>query len=191
MKKTVIRLFAIMALTMGMTFTSCEKTPENNDPNNPGTENPDDPGTTSTIVANNFSTPQVISSEGSVAIEGNELMISAYQGTALLEAYGGVAILTTPDDGYDYDKVILLNEGDEIGSTGHFTQDNSADLYSDGVYTTWANKTGYAGISFKKNGQTVYGWVKLSVDAATTKVTIYGYAYEATAGKTIKAGKTK
>lgn len=195
MKKNIFRMMAMAILAMGMTLASCTK----DDPATPGNNNNggnngggNGGGTTSTIVVNNFNSPMVINSEGSLSIEGNELMIAAYSGTALLEAYGGVGILSTPDaSGYDYDKVTYLNEGDQIGASSHFTQDGSVDLYSEGGYTTWANKTGYAGITFKKAGQTYYGWVKLKMDAATTTVTIYGYAYEGTAGKTIKAGATK
>ncbi|MCQ2295600.1 MAG: hypothetical protein MJZ67_08090 [Bacteroidales bacterium] len=194
MKRNIFRVMAVAFLAMGMALTSCEKEPADNNGNNPGGNNGGGNGggntPTSTIVANTFSTPVVVNSEGSVTIEGNDLMIAAYSGTALLEAYGGVNILTTAGVN-DYDKVICLNEGEEINASGHFTQDDSADLYSEGGYSAWANKTGYAGISFKKNGQTVYGWVKIKFDASTTTVTIYGYAYEATAGKAIKAGATK
>lgn len=194
MKRNFFRLMAIAILAMGMTLASCEKDPAdnptpggNNGGNNGGGNTP-----ASTIVVNNFATPLVINSEGSVAIEGNELMIAAWDGTCLLEAYGGVGILSTPDaSGYDYDKVTYLNEGAEIGSSSHFTQDGSVDLYSQGGYEAWANKTGYAGITFKKDGKTVYGWAKIKVDASTTSVYIYGYAYEATAGKSIKAGAVK
>lgn len=197
MKKNVFRMMAIAILAMGMTLASCTKDPEpinpggnNNGGNNGGGNGDNTP--TSTIVVNNFATPLFINSEGSVSIEGSELMIAAYDGTALLEAYGGVSILSTPDPtGYDYDKVTYLNEGAEIGASGHFTSDGSVDLYSQGGYEAWANKTGYVGISFKKDGKTVYGWAKVKVDATNTSVIIYGYAYEATAGKSIKAGATK
>lgn len=190
--KKAFKLFALMAVAMGaMMITSCEKEEgtTNNGPSGIGGGSGGG-STSTTIVCNTFATPQTISQEGSVTIEGSELMISAYDGTALLEAYGGVDILTTPGAN-DYDKVICLQGNEEIGSNGHFTSDNSADLYTESSYTAWGNKTGYAGISFKKNGKTVYGWVKLSVNTANTTVTVYGYAYEGTAGKSIKAGATK
>lgn len=191
MKKNVFRMVAIAILAMGMTLASCEKDPQPANPNggNTGGNGGGNGGgtTTSTIVSKTFSTPQVISMEGSVDIEGNQLMFAIESADwALISAYGGVAVLSTADQtGYDYDKVIRLNEGAEIGASGHYTQDNSADL------APWGNNTGYVGIRFSKGGNTHYGWVKIAYSTSSANVTVYGYAYEGTAGKSIKAGATK
>lgn len=59
----------------------------------------------------------------------------------------------------------------------------------------WLGVTnGYLGLSFKINGQTHYGWARLTVQtpgrgAAYFKVTLTGYAYENTAGTPINAGQ--
>jgi len=46
----------------------------------------------------------------------------------------------------------------------------------------------YAGLKFMIGSNTHYGWVRMSVDANVTQVTIKDYAYEATAGEGILAG---
>lgn len=180
-------MMAVAILGMGMTLASCTKdsdpvTSGNNGGNNGGNNNPP-----TTIIANTFSTPQTITMEGSIDIEGNQLMF-AIEGAdfALISAYYGVAVLTTPDQtGYGYDKVTRLSEGTEIGANGHYTEGNSADL------APWGGNTGYLGISFKKGGNTHYGWVKMAYNPNEGSVTVYGFAYEGTAGKSIKAGATK
>jgi hypothetical protein len=59
---------------------------------------------------------------------------------------------------------------------------------------SWLGKTGYLGLSFQVNGQTYYGWARLScggkqLGAAGTG-TLLGYAYETIPGKAILAGQT-
>ncbi|MCQ2297708.1 MAG: hypothetical protein MJZ51_03695 [Bacteroidales bacterium] len=187
MKKNAFRLFALLAMAMGLTFASCEKE-NSSDNNNPGTTGG---GGNTTIVYNNLSTPVVYSSGENAFIPGEAVgafnysiedgwavLISIYeQGAGVVSAAGG-----------DYDQVSLLQENTEIGPSSRFTENNSAELYSE-YYTAWNGKTGYIGYRFKKNGETHYGWVKAKVQGYS--VTIYGYAYEGTAGKAIKAGATK
>jgi hypothetical protein len=60
----------------------------------------------------------------------------------------------------------------------------------------WLGKTGYLGLSFQVNGQTYYGWARLSCGrqlgfAGTAGTgTLLGYAYETIPGKAILAGQT-
>ena len=55
----------------------------------------------------------------------------------------------------------------------------------------------YLGVNFQVNGQTHYGWARLSVllhcgrgGGCTFVVTLTGYAYETIPGKSINAGQT-
>jgi hypothetical protein len=58
---------------------------------------------------------------------------------------------------------------------------------------TWLNEDNhYLGLSFQVNGETHYGWAKLSVDAVNVplfRVTVTGYAYETIAGQSLAAGE--
>lgn len=186
MKKNLFKIFAVIAMAMGMTLAACEK-----DPANPGTGGGSGSGSNTTIVYNNLSTPVVYNSGEHAFIPGESVGAFNYSIEAdwavLISVYeSGAGIVSTA--GGDYDQVSLLAENAEIGSGCHFTENNSAELYSD-YYTAWNGKTGYIGYRFKKDGQTHYGWVKAKVQGYS--VTIYGYAYEGTANKAIKAGATK
>ncbi len=105
-----------------------------------------------------------------------------------------------------YNKALALARGVEIGPTtpasAFFstsggliaaTNEGGGVFYSRGY---WAGnlKNRYLGVRFQLNGQTHYGWIRLTV---TTNVksgkpsltaTITGYAYETVANKAIKAG---
>lgn len=195
MKKITCNLLAVLAIAMGLTFASCEKENANNTPGN-NTENNDNGngnGNTdqTTIVYNNLSTPAVYTAGEYAFIPGESVGAFNYSieedWAVLISVYEtGAGVVSTA--GGDYDQVSLLQEGTEIGSGSRFTENNSAELYSE-YYTAWNGKTGYIGYRFKKNGQTHYGWVKAKVQGYS--VTIYGYAYESTPGKAIKAGATK
>jgi hypothetical protein len=54
----------------------------------------------------------------------------------------------------------------------------------------WANATDrFLGLAFQLNGETHYGWVRMSVSAGF-QVTISGYAYESTPNTTLVTGIT-
>lgn len=182
-------MLAVAFVAMGMTFASCTKettNPDNNnDNNNPGGS------TSSTIVYTNLATPATYSNgehgfiPGTSAGDFNISVESDY--AILISVYEqGAGVVTTPAT--DYDQVTLLQENAEIGASSHFTSDYSCELYSD-AYTAWNGKTGYIGFKMKKDGAIHYGWMKAKVQGYT--LTIYGYAYEGTANKSIKAGATK
>ena len=50
-------------------------------------------------------------------------------------------------------------------------------------------KTAYLGFRFQINGETHYGWAKLTVSGI--EATLTGYAYEATPGQALTAGQTQ
>ena len=61
------------------------------------------------------------------------------------------------------------------------------------VFGNFANtQNQYLGVNFLVNGQTHYGWVRVSVHVQGTSITahISGYAYETTVNKPIRAGQT-
>jgi hypothetical protein len=63
-------------------------------------------------------------------------------------------------------------------------------------YGSWLNVSGrYLGLRFKVNGETHYGWARLSVSARVQRVpltaVLTGYAYETIPNKAIIAGQTK
>jgi len=63
------------------------------------------------------------------------------------------------------------------------------------VWGSWINvKNRYLGIKFEINGETHYGWARLSVLVQlplTVTATLTGYAYETVPNKPIVAGQTK
>jgi hypothetical protein len=68
-------------------------------------------------------------------------------------------------------------------------------IASRGPNGSWINvKNRYLGIKFKINGETHFGWARLSVQAnrfPSITATLTGYAYETVPNKPIIAGKTK
>lgn len=190
--KKAIKLLAVAFVAMGMTFASCTK--EENNPNNNNNDNNNPGGGTnpaSTIVYTNLATPATYSNGEHGFIPGTsagDFNFSVENGYAILISVyqQGAGIVSTPAT--DYDQVTLLQENAEIGANSHFTSDYSVELYSD-AYTAWNGKTGYIGFKMKKDGATHYGWMKVKVQGYS--VTVYGYAYEGTANKAIKAGATE
>jgi hypothetical protein len=68
----------------------------------------------------------------------------------------------------------------------HFTQGVSGTIGSGGP---WAGATSrYLGLKFEINGETHFGWIRLTVKYPAAKIT--GYAYETVTEKTIRAGDT-
>jgi hypothetical protein len=61
------------------------------------------------------------------------------------------------------------------------------------TYGKWIDlKNRYLGLKFKINGSTHYGWARLSVHNAGTRIsaTLTGYAYETVPNRSIRAGQT-
>lgn len=107
-------------------------------------------------------------------------------------------------DGY-YARALALPRGAQIGGAISFFN-NYTDLveatesgpprYSRG-YWGGNPKNRYLGVKFQLNGQTHYGWIRLTVTSnlklnkPTLEATITGYAYETVANKPILAGTAK
>lgn len=104
-----------------------------------------------------------------------------------------------------YGKVLALNRGVTIGPAGitsasffssalvEGTNSNNGVFYSRG-YWGGNPQNKYMGVRFKLNGQTHYGWIRLTVTSnvksgkASLEAKITAYAYETVANKPIKAG---
>jgi hypothetical protein len=100
-----------------------------------------------------------------------------------------------------YTKALPLARGAEIGPSASFgfsglveeTASSQGRVYSRG---SWPGnlKNKYLGVRFQLNGETHYGWIRLTVTTntelkrASLEATITGYAYETVADKPIKAG---
>ena len=105
-----------------------------------------------------------------------------------------------------YAKALALERGVKIGPAGipsatflsfgalvAGTNGGNGSYYSRGY---WAGnlKNRYLGVRFQLNGQTHYGWIRLTVTTSvkskkpSLQATITGYAYETVANKAIKAG---
>jgi hypothetical protein len=103
----------------------------------------------------------------------------------------------------------VLGRGAEIGPSQKFTSpqimaavwgywfynvfDHECEPY-EGENGLWLNvSNGYLGLAFHIKEQTHYGWARLSVQVGYVYITatLTGYAYETTAGKSIKAGQKK
>lgn len=91
----------------------------------------------------------------------------------------------------------VLKRGTPIGSSRRFFAKNvsMASFYFGGGGSSangnWANVSNrFLGLSFKINGETHYGWARLSVKDANLEITavITGYAYETEPNKPINAG---
>jgi hypothetical protein len=99
-----------------------------------------------------------------------------------------------------------LSEGDEIGPDQVFTGGTvgleSFNYYCNksrhcyfvfsGPWDVHLHGKRYLGLSFQVNGETSYGWARLTLlDGGTDGVKLSGYAYESTPGMPINAGQTK
>jgi hypothetical protein len=89
-----------------------------------------------------------------------------------------------------------LKEGQAIGIGRKFKGSMMASLHTFiGTEFTfrgqWVNaKDRYLGLEFEIDGQTHYGWARLSVVGKTMTAKLTGYAYETVANASIKAGQT-
>ena len=89
---------------------------------------------------------------------------------------------------------VALNRGAEIGPGQQFygragtMAFQNYRCYQGGPWFNVDNR--YLGLSFQRNGQTHYGWARLSVQFHSYyfTATLTGYAYETIPGKAIKAG---
>jgi hypothetical protein len=94
---------------------------------------------------------------------------------------------------------VAIKPGVQIGAKRafHGGQENMAALSRSNtqVWGSWINvKNRYLGIKFEINGETHYGWARLSVQVQlplTVTATLTGYAYETVPNKPIVAGQTK
>jgi hypothetical protein len=92
-----------------------------------------------------------------------------------------------------------LTFGDQIGPSQTFYEGTGTmaslwgqDNWGGGEGNRGLNrKRGYLGLSFQIDGETYYGWAKISVNMKTGVVTLGGYAYETVANMPINAGRTE
>jgi hypothetical protein len=94
---------------------------------------------------------------------------------------------------------VAIKPGVQIGTKRafHGGHENMAALSRSNtqVWGSWVNVNNrYLGIKFEINGETHYGWARLSVQVQlplTVTATLTGYAYETVPNKSIVAGQTK
>jgi len=123
----------------------------------------------------------------------------SFNGSVNVRPRGVGAVITTAN-GY----AAALNQGADIGP-GQAFKDKRLDLvvshgfeygssqYNRGVFGPWVGAQDlYLGVQFPINGQTHYGWIRLSVQSKERPLqgTITGYAYETVANQPIHAGAT-
>ncbi len=91
---------------------------------------------------------------------------------------------------------LALTAGQRIGSGRKFVGQLMATVFSFSESIIrfggpWANvKNRYLGLQFQIDGQTHYGWARLSVGGETLEAILTGYAYETTPNTPIVAGQT-
>jgi hypothetical protein len=98
--------------------------------------------------------------------------------------------------GYGGKSALALTTGQRIGSGRKFAGKHMATLHTFigtefTFYGQWANvKNRYLGLQFQIDGQTHYGWARLSVGGRLLQARLTGYAYETMPNTPIAAGKT-
>ncbi|HEV2176201.1 MAG TPA: hypothetical protein VGW33_03225 [Terriglobia bacterium] len=103
--------------------------------------------------------------------------------------------------GSHFFSALALNRGAKIGSSKSFNpcsgcssyQLNMASVRDNGDLGDWVNVTNrYLGLKFPINGETHFGWARLSVGVrgTTIEAILTGYAYETIANHPILAGQT-
>jgi hypothetical protein len=98
--------------------------------------------------------------------------------------------------GYAGGSALALMAGQRIGSGRKFVGRLMATVFTfsesvvryGGPWTKVKNR--YLGLQFQIDGQTHYGWARLSVGGETLEAKLTGYAYETTPNTPIVAGKT-
>jgi hypothetical protein len=90
-----------------------------------------------------------------------------------------------------------LPKGTSVGPNGAFQQGRGGEILAvsdveSGQYGSWLNVTRYLGLKFVINGETHYGWARLTVSSQrfVFTATLTGYAYETVANKSVIAGAT-
>lgn len=107
--------------------------------------------------------------------------------------------------GYAY--AAAMNKGVQVGPQRSFISEAPMAVVKSGYFPIlgkcyflhytlgdWVNVSKcYLGLSFQTNGETHYGWARLSVQAGYVYITatLTGYAYETIPGQSILAGQTK
>lgn len=114
---------------------------------------------------------------------------------------GGAAVAAKGPRGVSYASALM--RGAKIGPSAHFSSRNDAEIegahgfdassqYSRHLYGNWGGnpKNRYLGVRFLINGETHYGWVRLTVttEPRGLSAAITAYAYETEPNKRIVAG---
>lgn len=109
-------------------------------------------------------------------------------GSSYLAIFGtGASIVVTNSNTFGAGLVSLLSAGTQIGSNSNWSSEMFPVLHDPTEYTTWVGQTGYAGFKVQFGSNVYYGWIKLSANTDKT-FTVYEYAVETTAGRSIAAG---
>ena len=86
-----------------------------------------------------------------------------------------------------------LIEGDQIGPSQSFYGGTGIMACIQICTGNWNSEFkgygGFLGLSFQIDGETYYGWAKISVNMKTDSATLHGYAYETIPGMPINAGQ--
>ena len=132
---------------------------------------------------------------------------SAFRILTIYPREGGAVVAKVETTG-ERPLALELARGAKIGPSAVFSSDNNTEIedshvdfgyrsgksyYSKTFAGNWGNnaKNSYLGVKFLINGQTHYGWIRLTVTTAqkgAMSATITAYAYETVANKVIKAG---
>jgi len=137
---------------------------------------------------------QINVSEFSIDFNGDgtiDLDVKAYPGPHGSVARSDIDIATGKVQGYNrslYHLGSALNSSISIGPSKNFSGTFQNLVYSS--YGQWPGKNQkFLGVKFTISGQTHYGWVRLSCSStAPYKLTVYDYAYQATANTAISSG---
>ncbi len=132
---------------------------------------------------------------------------SAFRELRIFPLEGGAVVAKVETKG-ETPLALELGRGAKIGPSAVFSSDNNTEIegshadfgyrsgksyYSKTFAGNWGNnaKNSYLGVKFLINGETHYGWIRLTVTTApkaAMSATITAYAYETVANKVIKAG---
>lgn len=132
---------------------------------------------------------------------------SAFRELRIFPLEGGAVVAKVETKG-ETPLALQLGRGAKIGPSAVFSSDNNTEIegshanfgyrsgksyYSKTFAGNWGNnaKNSYVGVKFLINGETHYGWIRLTVTTApkaAMSATITAYAYETVANKVIKAG---
>lgn len=118
----------------------------------------------------------------------NALLADAAVGNGVLgRGHRAMALTSGASIGPSQNFIAGGNNGEVMVSVTHFTTGGTS--Y---VHGSWANvRNRYLGLKFKIDGETHYGWARVSVErqAFHFTATLTGYAYETIPNQAIKAGQ--